>query len=108
LKAPEATLLDPQGATIGTHFGGPSWKAKDGSIVVGELVDATPSPRTGAIPWLLLRAKTHEGSGEMADVDYIVRTNTDGGVAPGEGCDAAHEGNEIRVPYAATYLFFRG
>lgn len=108
LKAPDATLSDATGHVIGKHFAGPSWQATDGSSVVGEPLNVSPSPDKGAIAWLVLRAKSHQGGGAMADVQYIVRTQTEGGVAPPTGCDAAHVGHEVRVPYRAIYLFFRG
>jgi hypothetical protein len=108
LKAPEARLSDAKGHAIARHFAGPSWQAEDGSIVVGELVQASPSPDAGAVPWLVLHAKSHTGAGQMANVQYIVRTRTEGGMAPATGCDAGHAGAEVRMPYSAVYLFFRG
>lgn len=108
LKAPEATLSDTKGNVIGKHFGGPSWQATDGSTVVGEALNASPSPDAAAIPWIVLHAKSHAGNGVMADVAYVVRTRTEGGVAPATGCDASHANAELRVPYSAVYLFFPG
>jgi len=108
LKAPDASLSDAKGQVIAKHFAGPSWQAEDGSVVVGEPVQASPSPDAGAVSWLVLHAKSHTGNGEMASVQYIVRTRTEGGVAPATGCDAGHAGGEVRVPYSAVYLFFRG
>lgn len=108
LKGPDATLSDAKGHAIGKHFAGPSWQAADGSVVVGETLNASPSPDAGAVAWLVLHAKSHSGNGEMASVQYIVRTRTEGGVAPATGCDAAHVGAEVRVPYSAVYLLFRG
>ena len=108
LKAPDAILSDAGGHPLGKHFAGPSWQAKDGSVVVGEMLNLSPSPDAGAIPWLVLHAKSHAGAGEMASVQYVVRTRTEGGQAPATGCDAAHAGGEVRVPYSAVYLFFRG
>jgi hypothetical protein len=107
LKAPEATLRDAQGVVIGKHFAGPTWQGDDDSAVVGEPLNASPSPDSGAIPWLVLHAKSHTGSGTMSSVAYVVRTRTEGGVAPATGCDAAHANDEVRVPYGAVYLFFR-
>jgi hypothetical protein len=106
LKAPEATLSDASGKAIGKHFAGPSWQALDGSTVVGTPLSVSPSPNAGAIAWIVLQAKSHAGSGLMATVDYIVRTRTEGGVAPAAGCDAGHVGAEVRIPYSAIYLFF--
>lgn len=108
LKAPDATLADARGRVIGRHFAGPSWQANDGSTVVGVPLNVSPAPDAGAVPWLVLRAKSHDGSGEMATVRYIVRERTEGGMAPASGCDAGHAGKEVRVPYSAVYLFFRG
>lgn len=108
LKAPEATLSDAKGAVIAKHFAGPTWQANDGSTVVGEPLTASPSPDAGAIPWLILHAKSHTGDGVMANVAYVVRTRTEGGAAPATGCDANHINAETRVAYSAVYLFFRG
>jgi hypothetical protein len=106
LKAPEATLLDSAGAEFGRHFAGPSWQARDGSTIVGEVMASNPAPQPGSIPWLLLRAKSHAGGGAFASVGYIARIRTSGGLAPADGCDAAHAGAERRVAYSALYVFF--
>jgi len=105
-KAPEANLFDKQGRQIGTHFGGPTWKLDDASTVVGEIIARADAPEPGAIQWLLLRAKSHEGSGNLSAAAYIRRTETKGGVAPETGCDASHLSQQARVRYSATYQFF--
>ena len=107
LKAPEASLRDAKGHLIGKHFAGPTWQAIDGSAVVGNPLNVSPSPDAGAIPWIVLQAKSHAGMGLMSNVDYVVRTRTEGGTAPAGGCDAGHAGAEVRIPYSAVYLFFR-
>ena len=104
LKAPEAELFDQSGVKIGHHYGGPTWESNDGSRVVGEMIQA--SPAQGAVAWLLLRAKSHEGAGALANVTYIQRVDTSGGVAPSAGCDEAHAGAEARVEYSANYDFY--
>jgi len=106
LKAPEARLLDPTGAPAGRHFAGPTWEASDGSQVVGAKVEGA-SPDPAAIPWLLLRAVSHAGAGRMADVALVQRVGTSGGLAPAGGCDPASGAAEARVPYTATYCFYR-
>ncbi len=107
LKAPDAVLTDG-GKTVGKHYAGPTWEAQDGSKVVGEAIANSPSPLPNTIPWLVLKAKSRTGAGAMADIAYVVRTNTEGGIAPTTGCDATHVNEEKRVHYTATYLFFRG
>ena len=106
LQGPEASLLDASGKTVGRHFAGPSWQARDGSTVVGEVLASGASPRPGAVPWLVLRAKFHAGQGAFAAIGSIVRIRTQGGLAPPIGCDAAHLGAQSRVGYQATYLLF--
>lgn len=105
-KAPEADLTNQDGKRIAKHYAGPTWEANDGSKVVGKKNAETPAPRPGAVPWLLLEAKTHEGTGTFAKVTYIQRVDTEGGVAPAAGCDQAHVNTEARVDYRANYYFY--
>ena len=104
-KAPEATLF-AGGQKVGDHFAGPSWKALDGSIVTGEVAGKADAPAPNSIPWLLLRAKSHEDKGQFAQVAFIQRVDTKGGVAPTSGCDADHNGAEARIGYSARYIFY--
>jgi hypothetical protein len=104
LKAPDAELFDQRGAKVGRHYAGPTWESTDGSRVAGEVMER--SPVQGAIPLLLLRAKSNEGSGALGSVKYIQRLDTTGGVAPSAGCDAERAGTEARVEYSATYEFY--
>jgi hypothetical protein len=108
LVAPDADLFDTAGNKVGHHAAGPSWQANDGSVVTGEVVASSTAPKPGAIPWLVLRAKSHTGQGLFTPVTFIVRASTDGGIAPATGCDSAHAGNEARVPYSATYILLPG
>jgi hypothetical protein len=105
-QAPEATLIDASGNPIGTHGAGPIWKSKDGSAVKGELLQKSASPDTTSIPWLLLKAVSPSGSGIMTRVEYIRRSDTQGGSSPATGCDAQHLSAISRVPYTATYTFY--
>jgi hypothetical protein len=106
LKAPEAELRNDAGEVSGQHYAGPTWRDKDGSKVVGELVAKTEAPESGSIPWLLLRAKSTAGSGVFSEITFIQRVRTHGGNAPTVGCDQNQAGKEVRVPYSALYRFF--
>jgi len=106
LKAPDAQLFDKDGKPFGKHFAGPSWEANDGSRVTGKAVANVPSPDADSIPWLLVNIVGHEGTGVLSKATTIQRINTKGGKAPATGCDAAHAGKEIRVPYTADYVFY--
>ncbi len=106
LKAPDAQLFDKDGKPFGKHFAGPSWEANDGSRVTGKAVANAPSPDADSIPWLLVNVISHDGSGVLSRATTIQRLNTKGGKAPATGCDAAHLGQELRVPYSADYVFY--
>jgi Protein of unknown function (DUF3455) len=107
LQAPEATLIERGGGYAGTHGAGPTWQALDGSSVVGAKVEAATTDPS-AIPWLLLRAASHGGDrGRMADVTFVQRRETSGGIAPADGCTADTVGAVARVPYRAVYCFYR-
>lgn len=108
LKRPEATLTDAKGAEAGKHGAGPSWTAKDGSSVTAEKVAQADAPGGDAVPWLLLRAKATSGKGLFAHVSFVQRIATKAGKAPATGCDAAHNGAELRVDYSADYFFYEG
>jgi hypothetical protein len=103
--APEASLYADPGhfGEVATHFGGPTWKANDGSIVVGS--QAVPcTPNRGAIPWLRLVATSAPGEGRFAGLSFIQRLNTIGGTAP--ATPGEFVGDEARVPYTSDYVFY--
>jgi hypothetical protein len=103
---PEADLFDAQGRSAGKHYGGPHWEAPDGSKILGTVKTRADAPQAGAIPWLLLTAKSVAGAGRYAGVTSVQRVNTVGGVAPSAKCDASTLGATERVPYTADYVLF--
>jgi hypothetical protein len=103
-KAPEAELIDAQGRPFAKHYAGPTWEAPDGSKVVGTVLVSDPAPKTDAIPWLLLSAKS-SASGVLAGVRFVQRVNTSGGVGPTGACPTI--GTERHVAYTADYIFYR-
>jgi len=106
-RAPEATLADRAGNSIGKHYAGPTWETADGSKVAGEAKARAPGPDSTAIPWLLLTAKSASGSGSIAQTKSVQRVHTAGGTAPSSGCTADTAKQIARVPYTATYYFYR-
>jgi hypothetical protein len=106
--APEATLFDGHDEPVGQHGAGPFWQAQDGSRVEGQSVARADAPAAGAIPWLLLDVHSTAGAGRLQAVTHIRRINTQGGVAPQAGCDAASAGMRQRIAYTADYLLYEG
>ena len=109
---PRADLYDDNGNLLTTHFGGPSWQARDGSTIRAMLdgngsitVDPT------AIPWLRLRvtsAIAGADGGRLVATSCIQRINTTGGLAPAPGaCGPETVGHVAEIPYTADYVFWK-
>lgn len=108
-SVPSAKLYDSDCMVAVSHYGGPHWKANDGSIILGTKVRAVASATTGSIPQLLLSAVADGGTtGLLSNVTAVQRLNTVGGVAPATGCDTDHVGGTVAVPYTAEYYFYSG
>ncbi len=105
-KAPEAELFDAQGHKVGRHYAGPTWELTDSGKVVGKLKAKADAPDGKGVPWLLLDVASHEGTGVMAKVQSIQRVGTVGGKTPVEAADQTKAGQERRVEYSATYVFY--
>ncbi len=108
LVAPRANLYADNGKLIGSHSGGPTWQARDGSYVTATKVDEANLDPT-AVNWLLLAKKTTSAGADgdrLAATTYIQRTATTGGRAPAASdCDVTGEIAEI--PYTADYHFWK-
>jgi hypothetical protein len=109
--APRADLYGDSGQLIATHFGGPSWLAKDGSKVIARR-DADPvTVDPDAIPWLRLvptSATAGPDGDRLAGTTYIQRINTTGGLAPAAStCNAETAGDQAEIPYTADYVFWK-
>lgn len=104
LAGPRADLYDGN-KFFGTHYAGPSWQSKDGSVVVGARVNGINVDPT-AVDWLLLSA-TPTQPGRLGQTTYIQRINTTGGRAPATGCDVSTTGARVEIPYTADYVFWK-
>lgn len=111
---PEADLHDCHGAVMGKHFaaggdaGAPEWMTTaDSSFVIGKkIASETPDGGTSAVPWLLLQAVDHGGTGLLSKVTYVQRVNTAGGITPTVSCSSTNSGASQKVTYTADYYFF--
>ena len=106
---PVAALYGDNGKLLATHAAGPSWTARDGSSVVGQVVDRAVVSTT-AIPWLLLTATPQTGAptGRLTDTTHIQRIATTGGLTPAAAeCTAGSVGETRWVPYTADYVFWK-
>lgn len=102
---PAATLYDDGKKEVGKYYGGPTWESKDGSKVSGKQVAVSPAT-PGNLPLQLVKANQATGNGVMADLTYIQRLNTVGGIPPSQNCDRGNIGQEMKVSYQADYVFY--
>jgi predicted lipoprotein with Yx(FWY)xxD motif len=108
--APRANVYADNGELLLTHFGGPTWQAKDGSKAVGR-ADANVTVDATAIPWLRLAAASTAagpGGGQLVPTTYVQRIATTGGLAPpATECNTMTAGMVAEVPYTADYYFWK-
>jgi hypothetical protein len=104
---PDAIMTNSDKTLLVHHYKGPVWEATDGSLVGGDGPQAKHylPKNPDAIHWLELPVKA--AAGQFATVSLIRRIDTTGGVLPAvKPCDAQHTGDQERVGYSATYLFY--
>jgi len=110
LVAPRANLYDDNGKLLTTHYAGPKWEARDGSIVAARR-DSGVNVDPTAIDWLRLKvtsATPGQDGDRLGATEYIQRINTTGGIAPAAAdCNADTAGTRTEVPYTADYVFFK-
>jgi hypothetical protein len=104
-RSPQATLFDASGRAVLTHSAGPSWKAEDGSRIVGHAIAQWPSKTRASVPQLLLETHSTGGNGILSSVRYVQRVNTVGGLMPPQPCATADELGSS--PYLAEYVFYK-
>jgi hypothetical protein len=104
---PDAILISRDKTMTVHHYKGPTWEATDGSIVKSDGAQAKHflPANQNAVHWLELPA--HDPAKQFANVTFIHRIETSGGLPPSDKpCDAQHAGDQARVSYSATYLFY--
>lgn len=111
LSAPRADLFDDKGRKVISHYGGPSWRHKDGSTITAKRVDGVTVDPT-AIPWLKLAATPAPNPAAHGDrltgTTFIQRIATTGGLAPAAAtCTTETLGAVEEVPYTADYVFWK-
>jgi len=74
LTGPKAPLVNDDGSDFGMHSAGPAWTAVDGSSIRAD--GAHPLAvvkRTGAVPALMLKVISSNGSGALSGVQFVRR-----------------------------------
>jgi hypothetical protein len=102
-QQPDA-ILQFNGRAQVLHTRGPVWTSVvDGSSVSATVISSAPSENANAIPQLLLGSTANRGPGLLANVQFVQRLDTTGGLAPTGACA---DGTTASVPYTADYTFW--
>jgi hypothetical protein len=97
-------ILQFNGRAQVLHTRGPVWTSVvDGSSVSATVIGSAPSENANAIPQLLLGSTANRGPGLLANVQFVQRLDTTGGLAPTGACA---DGTTASVPYTADYTFW--
>ena len=100
-------------------FGNATWQSSfDTSKVWAQQVNSIPAgsdpscPNSNSIACLLLQVigaqEGPTGGKALTPTTYIQRLNTNGGIAPADGCSETSDvGKQALAPYTADYYFFR-
>jgi hypothetical protein len=93
---------------VAIHYGGLIWEATDGSVFIGDATrqQQAAAPDSDSIPWLLIPAKSTNGSGLLSRVTYIQRVQTRGGQMPLSSCTERPSGAQFLIAYVAQYIFY--
>jgi hypothetical protein len=95
-------ILKHHGRAEVLHSKGPVWTdVFDGSSVTATGDGTSPVPN--AVPELRLKSTSHRVPGLLADVTFIQRLHTTGGVSPTGSCT---DGTTASIPYTADYAFW--
>ena len=126
LFTPQATLFSDDRQQLTTHFFSPNpdeggvvrvtWEdSTDTSTVWAKLITASTDPNfvdPNAVAWLKLQRVGSRvgptGGNRLAVATFIQRVNTQGGLAPADGCNTLPDvGKKVFIPYTADYIFYK-
>ena len=103
---PDVTLSDDSGS-VATQQEPNLWQDSRDRSTVSAVVRASAPAGGDNLPWTLMAAASHSGTGTFSGVTSVQRVNTVGGVAPGSGCDELSVGTSTNVAFSADYYFYR-
>jgi hypothetical protein len=95
-------ILRHQGRAQVLHSRGPVWTSVDDGSSVTAAAQAS-SPVANAVPEVLLKSTGNRGPGLFAEVTFVQRLNTTGGLSPTGSCV---DGTTASIPYTADYAFW--
>lgn len=103
---PQAELKDAKGHVVARQGSEGSVFAKDGSILVAKIEKYADDASPGNLRDLVYRTTWRGKEGMLTGITHIKRSNGKGGV-PLTRCSPSQLGSTLKVPFTATYTFYR-
>ncbi len=103
---PDATLYEGTRA-VGTHKSPDVWESTSDRSSVTAVPRTSLPAGAGNLPWQAMRAAPLSPTGIFANVSFMLRVNTSGGVPAATGCGPENVGVEARVAFRADYYFYK-
>lgn len=103
---PEAQLTDGKGRTLARQGSEGNFFAKDGSILVAKIEKYSEKTTAGNLRDLVYTTSSRGKKGILTGITHVKRSQGKGGV-PLIRCSASQLGSTLKVPFTATYTFYR-
>lgn len=105
-ETPNAYLFDPAtNQALAKHGYRFSFTHNDGSTIYTRIIRVGENDGKN-IPEALFSVIEHKNNGRLGNVRYVLRTKTSGGM-PTRSCTEARKDQWLKVPFEATYTFYR-
>lgn len=103
---PQAQLRDRQGRVVARQGSEGSFFATDGSILAAKIEKYAEKSTAGNIRDLVYRTTSRGKQGMLTGITHVKRSEGKGGV-PLTRCSPSQLGATLKVPFTATYTFYR-
>lgn len=109
IERPQASLFNKSGEKVAEHEGPmQAFQHQDGSRILSTKIERWVNPANPKkdLKYALLSAVSDPGTGTFNNVKYVQRIDCVGGM-PLDGCKPDEAGKIKKVPFTATYIFWK-
>ena len=104
---PSVRLLDSQGRLVATQGADFAFTGSDGSLLRAKIVASEATSTHSRLKNVLFKVTAHgKKRGQLSSFLWVRRTSAKGGI-PQTVCSSSHLSEVVKVPFSATYAFYR-
>lgn len=104
--APQLELKNRKNITQVSQGAEFTFIAQDGSKLRAKIIQSMPSKKTPNVYDVLFETGSYGRTGLLTGIEYVKRTNSTDGI-PLTACSPAQLGQTLKVPFKATFTFYR-